>query len=57
MPSQAVSTFRGYGYPCCLGTGTEPAQHLAAPERWFQEVEEIVFQRYMTLHDEQDEVD
>ena len=35
----------------------EPAQHLAAPERWLQEVEEIVFQRYTILHDEADEVD
>jgi hypothetical protein len=35
----------------------EPAQHLAAPERWLQEVEEIVFQRYTTMHDEADEVD
>ena len=35
----------------------EPAQYLAAPERWLQEVEEIVFQRYTSLHDEEDEVD
>ena len=35
----------------------EPAQHLAAPERWLQEVEEIVFQRYTSMHDEEDEVD
>jgi hypothetical protein len=35
----------------------EPAQHLAAPERWLQEVEEIVFQRYTILDDEADEVD
>lgn len=35
----------------------EPARHLAAPERWLQEVEEIVFQRYTIMHDEADEVD
>jgi hypothetical protein len=35
----------------------EPARHLAAPERWLQEVEEIVFQRYIKKHDEEDEVD
>jgi len=35
----------------------EPAQHLAAPECWLQEVEEIVFQRYTIMHDEEDEVD
>ncbi|MGP0101440.1 MAG: hypothetical protein ACLPUT_07460 [Solirubrobacteraceae bacterium] len=32
----------------------EPASHLAAPERWLQEVEEIVHKRYVTLHDEED---
>jgi hypothetical protein len=31
-----------------------PAKHLAAPERWVQEVEEIVFQRYTDTHDEED---
>lgn len=35
----------------------EPAQRLAAPERWLQEIEEIVFQRHIILHDEEDEVD
>ncbi len=32
----------------------EPAQRMAAPERWLQEVEEIVFQHYARKHDEED---
>ena len=32
----------------------EPARRLAAPERWLQEVEEIVYQRYTILNDEKD---
>lgn len=32
----------------------EPARRLAAPERWLQEVEEIVYQRYTILNDEED---
>jgi len=43
-----------YGY---CNDVREPAEHLAAPERWFQEVEEIVFQRYTIMHDEEDDVD
>lgn len=35
----------------------EPAQRITSPERWFQEVEEIVFERYTILHDVEDEVD
>lgn len=30
---------------------------MTAPERWLQEVEEIVYQRYTALHDEEDEID
>jgi hypothetical protein len=39
------------------GLRVEAAQPLAAPERWLQEVEEIVFQRYSILPDKEDEVD
>jgi hypothetical protein len=35
----------------------EPAQRMAAPERWVQEVEEIVFQHYVRQHDEEDQDD
>lgn len=35
----------------------EPAQQLAASERWLLEVEEIVYQHHADLHDEEDEVD
>ena len=35
----------------------EAARRLAAPERWLQEVEEIVYRYHLALHDEEDEID
>jgi hypothetical protein len=43
-----------YGRP---NQAREPAPRLAAPERWLQEVEEIVFQHHALLHDEEDQQD
>jgi hypothetical protein len=53
-PRRLIIHRHPYGQP---NEVREPAQPLAAPERWLQEVEEIVFQRYTILHDKEDEVD
>jgi hypothetical protein len=53
-PRRLIIHRHPYGQP---NEVREPARRLAAPERWLQEVEEIVFQRYIILHDEEDEVD
>jgi len=53
-PRRLVIHRHSYGQPNEI---REPAQRLAAPERWLQEVEEIVFRRHVILHDEEDEVD
>jgi hypothetical protein len=53
-PPRLIIHSHPYGQPNAV---REPAQRLAAPERWLQEVEEIVFQRYIILHDEVDEID
>jgi hypothetical protein len=50
-PRRLIIHSHPYGQP---NEVREPAQHLAAPERWLQEVEEIVFQRYTILYDEED---
>lgn len=53
-PRRLIIHNHPYGQPNAV---REPAQRLTAPERWLQEVEEIVFQGYAILHDEEDEVD
>jgi hypothetical protein len=53
-PRRLIIHRHPYGQP---NEVREPAQQLAASERWLQEVEEIVYQRHTALHDEDDEVD
>jgi hypothetical protein len=53
-PRRLIIHSHPYGQP---NEVREPAQRMTAPERWLQEVEEIVYQRYTALHDEEDEID